>query len=106
MDAAKEYLAAAMDELGASDVSEIPTFTMLAFDSEKNVTCLNAVADMWLNALGIQCDLDLQPITEMLSKASAGDYDFWKGGQSVGMDSMGNVFVQYEATAGSCGLNY
>ena len=22
------------------------------------------------------------------------------------MDSMGNVFVQYEATAGSCGLNY
>ena len=106
VDAAKEYLAAAMDELGVSDVSEIPAFTMLAFDSEGNVTCLNAVADMWLNALGIKCDLDLQPITEMLSKASSGDYDFWKGGQSVGMDSVGNVFVQYEATAGSCGLNY
>ena len=46
VDAAKEYLAAAMEDLGVSDVSEIPTFTMLAFDSEKNVTCMNAVADM------------------------------------------------------------
>lgn len=105
VDAAKAYLAEAMKELGASDVSEIPTFTMLAMDSEGNVTCLNAVADMWLNALGIKCELDMQPVSEMISKAYSGDYDFWKGGNSPDVDILDNL-ANYSATDGIADMQY
>lgn len=104
-EAAKGYLAEAMKELGASDVSEIPTFTMLAMDSEGNVTCLNAVADMWLNVLGIKCELDMEPISEMISKAYSGDYDFWKGGNSPDLDVLDNL-SNYSATEGIAGMQY
>lgn len=104
-DAAKEYLEKAMEELGASDVSEIPTFTMLAMDSEGNITCLNAVADMWLNVLGIKCELDMEPITEMVSKAYAGDYDFWKGGNSPDIDML-ETMADYSASEGIAGMQY
>ena len=106
VDAAKEYLAAAMEELGAADVSEIPTFTMLAFDSENNVKCLNAIADMWSKALGISCDLDMEPIMEMINKALSKDYDFWKGGNSIDVDAL-NIFLLYDSEYGEgSAVNY
>ena len=105
-EAAQGYLAAAMEELEVSDVSEIPTFTMLAFDSENNVKCLNAIADMWLKNLGIKCDLDMEPIMEMLNKALGKDYDFWKGGNSIDTDSMA-IFNLYDSVYGDgSGVNY
>lgn len=80
---AQEYMKLAMAEMGVSSVEEIPTFTMLCFDSSNNMDALNAVADMWLKTLGIKCQIDAQPISTMVSKAMAGEFDFWKGGQAV-----------------------
>ena len=104
-ESAKAYLAKAMEELGASDVSEIPAFTMLAMDSESNVICLNAVADMWLNVLGIKCELDMEPISEMINKAYSGDYDFWKGGNSPELDELESL-ANYSASEGIAGMQY
>ena len=103
---AQEYLAKAMEELGVSDASEIPTFTMLAFDSENNVKCLNAIADMWSKTLGINCELDMEPIMEMLNKALSDDFDFWKGGNSVDLDYV-DFFGLYDSSAGlGSGVDY
>ena len=103
---AQEFLAKAMEEMGVSEVSEIPTFTMLAFDSEGNVKCLNAVADMWSKTLGITCELDMEPIMEMLNKAMGKDYDFWKGGNSITTDSL-DIFLLYDAVYGDgSAVNY
>lgn len=96
---AQEFLQLAMEELGASDVSEIPTFTMLAFDSESNVKCLNAIADMWDKNLGIKCELDMEPIMEMINKAVGRDFDFWKGGNSFSLDYIG-LFNLYDSVYG------
>ena len=103
---AQEFLAKAMEDMGVSEVSEIPTFTMLAFDSEGNVKCLNAVADMWSKTLGITCELDMEPIMEMLNKAMGKDYDFWKGGNSITIDSL-DIFLLYDAVYGDgSAVNY
>ena len=103
---AQEFLAKAMEDMGVSEVSEIPTFTMLAFDYEGNVKCLNAVADMWSKTLGITCELDMEPIMEMLNKAMGKDYDFWKGGNSITTDSL-DIFLLYDAVYGDgSAVNY
>lgn len=92
---AQEYLKLAMKEMNVSSADEIPTFTMLTLDSEGNMDALNAIADMWLKALGIQCKIDAQPIGPMLDKADAGDYDFWKGGHSASGVDVLNYAQQY-----------
>ncbi|MDO5423792.1 MAG: peptide ABC transporter substrate-binding protein [Eubacteriales bacterium] len=98
---AVEYLNAAMEELGCSDVSEIPVFSLLCYDSESNMIALNAIADMWLSTLGIRAEIDAQPIASMLDKAYSGDYDFWKGGQANGyIDWLGDTATEYLSTAG------
>ena len=97
VEAAQQYLYAAMEDLGVSDVSEIPTFTMLAFDSDNNVTCLNAVADMWDKTLGIHCELDMETITSMLDKAYSGQFDFWKGGTSINRDVFDVMYTYSDA---------
>lgn len=103
---AKEFLAVAMKELGAGDVSEIPTFSMLCFDSENNMKCLNAISDMWERALGIKSIIDAQPLSSMLDKANSGDFDLWKGGKALGfMDWMTEVGVIFTSANGAP-INY
>ena len=98
---AVEYLNAAMEELGCLDVSEIPTFTMLCYDSQENMNALNAIAAMWESTLGITAQIDSQPLSSMLEMAYSGDYDFWKGGQANGyIDWLGDTATEYLSTAG------
>ena len=87
-EAAKAYLAAAMEELGATSVDEIPTFYMLAMDSTGNVDALNLIADQWKKVLGIECKLDMETMMGMLGKVMSGDFDFWKGGSSISIDTL------------------
>ena len=87
-EAAKAYLAAAMEELGAASVDEIPTLYMLAMDSTGNVDALNLIADQWKKVLGITCELDMETMMGMLGKVMSGDFDFWKGGSSIAIDTL------------------
>lgn len=79
---AKEYLDAALSELGKT-ADEIPTLELLCFDSQGAIDILSAVQDMLLNNLNIQCEIDPQTIQIMVSKAMGGEYDLWWGGNSI-----------------------
>jgi len=87
VEAAQKYLAAAMADLGCTDVNEIPTFKLLAMESTGNTDALNAIADQWSKALGIKCELDMQTIMGMIMKVYSGNFDFWKGGNGIETDS-------------------
>ncbi len=80
---AQEYLAKALEELGAT-AEDIPEFSMLCFDTQGNLTKLQAVQDMLLTNLGIHCAIDPQPIQQMIAKVYSSDFDFWTGGVSIG----------------------
>jgi len=80
---AKEALDLALQELGAT-LDDVPTLSMLCFESQRSMTVLQAVQDMILNTLGIECQIDPQPIQQMLAKATSGDWDMWWGGKTRG----------------------
>ncbi len=91
---ARECLNKALSELGKT-AADIPTFTVLCFDSANNMIAMNAIMDMWSQTLGIACEIDAQPIQNMLQKVMEGDYDFWKGGvEKDKVDSIG-IFREY-----------
>jgi oligopeptide transport system substrate-binding protein len=98
---AKEYLALALKELGAS-ASDMPTFTMLCFDSQGSLMALQAIQDMLKKTLGVTCVIDAQPIPSMIAKVYASDYDLWKGGSSLGqVDWLDDVAKSYLSNAGA-----
>jgi oligopeptide transport system substrate-binding protein len=98
---AKEYLGLALKELGAT-AADIPTFTMLCFDSQGSLMALQAMQDMLKKTLGVNCAIDAQPIPSMIAKVYASDYDFWKGGSSLGeVDWLDEVAQSYISSAGA-----
>ncbi len=50
---AQEYLAAALEELGYSGVSELPTLTMVTWDTAEQKLLCEAMIDSWKQNLGI-----------------------------------------------------
>lgn len=82
VDKAKEYLDAALEELGKT-VQDVPVIELLCFDAQGSIDILSAVQDMLLNNLGIQTEINPQTIQLMVSSAMSGDYDLWYGGNSV-----------------------
>ena len=96
---AQAYLAAALEELGAT-IEDVPEFTMLCYDTQGNLTKLQAVQDMLRSVLGITCVIDPQPIQQMIAKVYSGDFDFWTGGVAIGtMDvaSSGGMYSYWDA---------
>jgi oligopeptide transport system substrate-binding protein len=81
---AKECLNLALDELGMT-LDDVPTLSMLCFDSQRSTLCLQAIQDMFLTTLGIEAVVDAQPIQQMLSKVMNGEFDLWWGGNPTGM---------------------
>jgi len=92
---AKEALALALEELGAT-VDDIPELSLLASDAGTGILVFQAIQDMLLNTLGIKAKIDPQPVTQMLEKAYAGEWDMWWGGRSLGnldwLESVGVIF--------------
>lgn len=98
---AKEYLGLALKELGLV-ASDIPTFTMLCFDSQGSLMALQAIQDMLKKNLGIACVIDAQPIPSMIAKVYSSDYDLWKGGSSLGkVDWLDEIAKSYLSGAGA-----
>jgi oligopeptide transport system substrate-binding protein len=98
---AKEFLDKALQELGAT-AKDIPTFTMLCYDSQSSLMALQAIQDMLRKNLGVVCVLDPQPLPSMIAKAYGSDYDFWKGGSSLGeVDWLSSVATAYYSNKGA-----
>ena len=50
---AKEYLALAMEELGYTDVSQLPQLNLVTWDAESQKILLEAIIDQWKQNLGL-----------------------------------------------------
>ena len=54
VDQAKEYLAAAMEELGYSDVSQLPQLELITWDTSEQKLLLKTIIDQWKQNLGLE----------------------------------------------------
>ena len=54
VDKAKEYLAAAMEELGYSDVSQLPQLELITWDTSEQKLLLETIIDQWKQNLGLE----------------------------------------------------
>lgn len=96
---AKAYLAKAIEEIGSND---IPTFSLLCYDSEANMEILSAFADMWEKVLGIKAEINAQPISGMFELMYSGDFDFWKSGSPFGtVDWLEEFGVMFQSKTGA-----
>ena len=50
---AKAYLAKAMEELGYSDVSELPQLSLVTWDASEQKLLLETIIDQWKQNLGL-----------------------------------------------------
>ena len=97
---AQDYLNLALEELGAT-LEDVPTFSMLCYESSTSQLALQACQDMFLTNLGINCVIDPQPVQQMMGKVFSYDYDFWFGGLGTGqMDEVSNdgILTYYDSS--------
>ncbi|MCD7884409.1 MAG: ABC transporter substrate-binding protein, partial [Lachnospiraceae bacterium] len=86
-DAAKEYLQAALDELGYSDVSELPTITYLTFETDAQKLLAETAVSIWENDLGLtNITINLQPISSAVMSMVYMDFDIYLQQLSVNTD--------------------
>lgn len=76
---AKEYLKAAMSELGVSDPSEI-TVKITTTDNDAAKKQAEVCQEMWQKALGIKIEIEQVTYNECLTRQQKGDYEIAWGG--------------------------
>ena len=86
---AKQHLELALQELGKT-IDQVPELSIICYESANSVLVMQAVQDMYLSVLGINCVIDQLPIQQMFAKAFSGDFDMWWAGQSIGTMDWGS----------------
>lgn len=84
---AKEYLAAALDELGYSDVSELPTLTYVTYENSEQKLIAEALIDCWKNVLGVNVQLEQYQIGTAIGMFYQGGFDMFNIGIDCGVYS-------------------
>lgn len=78
-DKAKEYLAAALTDLGYTDASQI-NITLLTSENTTNENFSQVVQEQLRQVLGIEAKIDVVTITEARARRNAINYDLFAGG--------------------------
>ncbi len=75
---AQQYLAAALSELGYSDVSELPAMTYMSFERDDMKLLGETITDIWKQSLGITSIQFVQyPIGTAIQNFYTGNYDMF-----------------------------
>lgn len=75
---AKEYLAKAMDELGYTDVSQLPQLSLVTWDASQQKLLLETIIDQWKQNLGItNVQLNQYVIGTAIGSFYSLDYDIF-----------------------------
>lgn len=75
---AKAYLAAALEELGYSDVSELPKLQLLSFENNKQKNLSVTSVSLWKSVLGLEnIEINLQPIQAAIMSMVYMNYDIY-----------------------------
>ncbi len=99
-DKAKEYLQAALDELGYSSVSELPALSYLTFENDSYRLMAETLVDQWKQVLGLEnITIDLKPIPDAIQGMMSYQYDLYY--TSLGGGETPSEFAKYWITGGS-----
>jgi oligopeptide transport system substrate-binding protein len=99
-EAAKEYLQAALDELGYASVDELPALSYLCFENDSYRLMAETLVDQWYQILGLtNITIDLKPIPDAIQQMMSYQYDMYYTSMSSG-DSP-SVFLTCWITGGS-----
>ena len=99
-DAAAEYLAAALEELGYASVDELPELTYLTFESDAYSTLAEILVDQWKQILGLtNITIELQPVSDAVMSMVMYQYDIYY--QSLSLTNSPIEFLNYWITGGS-----
>lgn len=82
---AKEYLDAALKELGKANASDI-TVSITTRDSDASKKQAEACQEMWQNALGIKVEINQITYAEVLKRHATGDFEIAWGGWGADYD--------------------
>lgn len=98
---AKEYLNAALEELGYTDVSQLPTIKYLIFENENYKLMAETMVSEWKSVLGLEnIEINLQPIQSAVMSMVYQDFDIYY--QSLTLDRRDYLtFFTYWSTDGS-----
>ncbi|MCI8505156.1 MAG: hypothetical protein HFI67_03080 [Lachnospiraceae bacterium] len=100
-DAAKAYLAKALEELGYGDVSELPAIRFLTFENLQQKTMAETFVSQWKEILGLEnIEINLQPIQSAIMSMVYMDYDLYLQQLTLNPDDMVELLSYWE-TAGS-----
>lgn len=92
LEKAKEYLAAALAELGYSDVSELPSIRYVAMESAAHQNMAQALQAQWQQNLGVKIELDVRPVMQaIVGGLLAGDFDIYLVSVSLDVDPATNL---------------
>lgn len=99
-DKAKEYLQAALDELGYASAADLPTLGYLTFDNDRYRTMAETIVDQWKQVLGLEnIEINLQPIPNAIQLMCTLQYDIYYTSLAVGVTP--STFLNGWVTDGS-----
>ncbi len=99
LDLAKEYLDAALSELGYSDVSELPELTFMGFEVGVQKVFIETIVALWSTNLGLtNIQIDIQPIQSAIMSMVYMDYDFYFQSLTLDPDDILSLLAYWETT--------
>lgn len=100
-DRAREYLNAALEELGYSDVSQLPTLSFLTFETPVQRGAVETCVSIWKTELGLEnIEINLQPIQSAIMSMVFMNYDIYLQQLGLENDNMLDL-LSYWKTAGT-----
>ena len=99
---AKEYLNAALKELGLSSASDI-TVTITTSDNDSSKKQAEACQEMWKKSLGINVEINQITYAEVLKRHQSGEFDIIWGGWVSDYDDPYSYLELYKS---DCAYNY
>jgi len=82
---AKEYLNAALSEMGLSSPSELPEIKYVCLDSPTHRAYAEALQAQWEDVLGVKVSINIMPVPQAIGSLLAGEFDIFLNGMSTGV---------------------
>ncbi|MEH7385055.1 peptide ABC transporter substrate-binding protein [Bacillus sp. JJ1521] len=101
VDAAKEHLQKALDELGLTDVSQLPPIALSYNTSEGHQKIAQAIQDMWRKNLGVDVTLNNAEWTVFLDNVDTGNFQIARTGWLADFNDPVNFLEIYTVPAGN-----
>ncbi|HNW85387.1 MAG TPA: peptide ABC transporter substrate-binding protein [Candidatus Limiplasma sp.] len=83
---AKEYLNAALADLGLTSADQLPTIRYVAMESSTHKAMAEALQAQWQQNLGVKVDIDIRPVPQAIGALLSGDFDIFLVSTDAGVD--------------------